>query len=182
MGPRNGRYKPIFFLQWGREGPKGPPTRRNARQRRRWRPKWWQGRWRRRGGLIRPRAASTILYLLKGRGRGRVVTQRYFGPTRSLAARSAATLTVAASRAAHEHLSPTGGRTKRVARMGRSGGCEVGKGGRSSLGAGVRWLDGRKRAGPTLHVCRATARARGWVWRAPSDSISVSLPVDSART
>ena len=25
----------------------------------------------------------------------------------------------------------------------------------------MRWLDGRKRAGPTLHVCRATTRARG---------------------
>ena len=43
------------------------------------------------------------------------------------------------------------------------------------------WVDGRKRAGPALHVCRATARARGWVGRAPSDSILVSLPVDSAR-
>ena len=68
-------------------------------------------------------------YLLKGRGRGRVVTQRYFGPTSSLAARSAATLKVAASGAAHEHLNPLGGRAKRIARMGRSGGYEVGKGG-----------------------------------------------------
>ena len=42
-------------------------------------------------------------------------------------------------------------------------------------------LDGRKRAGPILHVCRATARARGWVGRSPSDSISLSLPIDSAR-
>ena len=65
---------------------------------------------------------------------------------RSLAAQSAATLKVAVSGAAHVRLSPTGGRAKRVVSMGRSGGCEVGKGGRSSLGAGVRWLDGRKRA------------------------------------
>ena len=41
----------------------------------------------------------------------------------------------------------------------------------------MRWLEGRKRAGPILHVCRATARARGWVGRAPSDSISLSLPL-----
>ena len=33
----------------GGRGPKGPPTRRNARQRRRLRPRWWQGQWRRRG-------------------------------------------------------------------------------------------------------------------------------------
>ena len=64
---------------------------------------------------------------------------------------------------------------------GKSGGCEVGKGGAESQGAGVRWLDGRKRVGPILHVYRATARARGWVGRSPSDSISLSLPVDSAR-
>ena len=62
-----------------------------------------------------------------------------------------------------------------------AGGARWAREGRRSLGAGVRWLDGRKRAGPTLHVCRATARARGWVRRAPSDSISLSLPVDSAR-
>ena len=48
---------------------------------------------------------------------------------------------------------------------GKSGGCEVGKGGAESQGAGVRWLDGRKRAGPVLHVCRAPARARGWLGR-----------------
>ena len=36
----------------------------------------------------------------------------------------AATLKVAASGATHEHLSPKGGRAKRVVRMGRSGGCE----------------------------------------------------------
>ena len=53
---------------------------------------------------------------------------------------------------------------------------------RRSLGAVVRRLGGRKRAGPTLHMCKVTARARGWVGRAPSDSISLSLPVDSART
>ena len=98
------------------------------------------------GDLHRPRVALPR-YLLKGRGRGRMVTQRRFGHMRSLAGQSAATLKVAVSGAAHVHLSPTGGRAKRVVSMGRSGGCEVGKGGRSSLGAGVRWLDGRKRAG-----------------------------------
>ena len=34
------------------------------------------------GGLIRPRAGQRPRYLLKGRGRGRVVTQRCFGPPR----------------------------------------------------------------------------------------------------
>ena len=42
-----------------------------------------------------------------------------------------------------------------------AGGARWAREGRRSLGAGVRWLDGRKRAGPTLHVCRATTRARG---------------------
>ena len=42
---------------------------------------------------------------------------------------------------------------------GKSGGCEVGKGGAESQGAGVRWLDGRKRARPVLHVARARAGA-----------------------
>ena len=91
-----------------------------------------------------------------------MVTQRYFGPTRSLAARSAATLKVAASEAAHEHPSPTGGRAKRVVRMGRSGGCEVGKGGAEKPRRGCE-VAGRSQAGGanTIHVCRATARARG---------------------
>jgi hypothetical protein len=40
-----------------------------------------------------------------------------------------------------------------------AGGARWAREGRRSLGAGVRWLDGRKRAGPTLHVCRATTRA-----------------------
>ena len=118
--------KPIFFTL-GAEGPNGPPTRRNARQHRGLRLRWWPGRWRRRGGLIRPRAASTI-YLLKGRGRGRVVTQRCFGPTRSLAAPSAATFKVAASGAAHERLSPTSGRAGRVVRMGQERGVRGGQG------------------------------------------------------
>ena len=42
-----------------------------------------------------------------------------------------------------------------------AGGTRWVRDGRRSLGAVVRWLGGRKRAGPTLHVCRATARARG---------------------
>ena len=111
-------------------------------------------------------AASTVReerprYLLKGRGRGRVVTQRYFGPTRSLAARSAATLKVAASGAAHEHLSPTGGRAKRVARMGRSGGYEVGKGRAEKPRRGCE-VAGRAQAGGanTTHVQGHCARAR----------------------
>ena len=200
---------PPLLLHWGREGPKGPPTRRNAQQRRYsagggsqnggrgdggdggdgcgsggpWKstveavvtvPRWTcpcgasgeSGReragasmvahsgavmatgvavvmgkviaaaavigWRLGGGggLIRPRAASTI-YLLKGRGRGRVVTQRCFGPMRSLAAPSAATFKVAASGAAHERLSPTrgrAGRAGRVVRMGQERGVHGGLG------------------------------------------------------
>ena len=100
-------------------------------------------------------------YLLKCRGRGRVVTQRNFGPTRSLAARSAATLKVAASRAAHEHLSPTGGRAKRVARMGRSGGYEVGKGRAEKPRHGCE-VAGRAQAGGanTTYVQGHCARAR----------------------
>ena len=66
--------------------------------------------------------------LLKGRGRGRVVTQRCFGPTRSLAAPSAATFKVAASGAAHERLSPTSGRAARVVRMGQERGVRGGQG------------------------------------------------------
>ena len=60
----------------------------------------------------------------------------------------------------------------------------MGKGGAEKpIGAVVSWLGGRKRAGPALHLCMVTARTRegGTVGRAPSDSISVSLPVDSAR-
>ena len=48
-----------------------------------------------------------------------MVTQRRFGPTRSLAAPSVATLKVAASGAAHERLSPTGGRAGWDVRMGQ---------------------------------------------------------------
>ena len=105
-------------------------------------------------------------YLLKGRGRGRVVTQRCFGPTRSLAARSAATLKVAASGAAHEHLSPTGGRAKRVARMGRSGGYEVGKGGVEEPRRGCE-VAGRAQAGGANTTCVQghCARARVGVAR-----------------
>ena len=62
------------------------------------------------------------------RGRGRVVTQRCFGPTRSLAAPSAATFKVAASGAAHERLSPTSGRAGRVVRMGQERGVRGGQG------------------------------------------------------
>ena len=39
----------LSFFTLGAGGPKGPRTPRNARQRRRLRPRWWQGRWRRRG-------------------------------------------------------------------------------------------------------------------------------------
>ena len=133
------------------------------------------------GGLDRARGGERPRYLLKGRGRGRVVTQRCFGPTRSLAARSAATLTVAASRAAHEHLSPTGVGEQSGSRVwAGAGGTRWVRDGRRSLGAVVRWLGGRKRAGPALHMCKVTARARGWVGRAPSDSISLSLPPSTA--
>jgi hypothetical protein len=95
-----------------------------------------------------------------------VVTQRCFGPTRSLAARSAATLKVAASGAAHEHLSPTGGRAKRVARMGRSGGYEVGKGGVEEPRRGCE-VAGRAQAGGANTTCVQghCARARVGVAR-----------------
>ena len=124
-------------------------------------------RWRRStAGVSAAAAASTVReerprYLLKGRGRGRVVTQRYFGPTRSLAARSTATLKVAASGAAHERLIPTGGRAKRVARMGRSGGYEVGKGGAEKPRRGCE-VAGRAQAGGTntTYVQGHSARAR----------------------
>ena len=124
-------------------------------------------RWRRStAGVSAAAAASTVReerprYLLKGRGRGRVVTQRCFGPTRSLAAQSAATLKVAASEAAHEHLSPTGGRAKRVARMGRSGGYEVGKGGAEKPRRGCE-VAGRAQAGgaSTTYVQGHSARSR----------------------
>jgi hypothetical protein len=115
------------------------------------------------GRLGAAAAASTVReerprYLLKGRGRGRVVTQRCFGPTRSLAARSAATLKVAASGAAHEHLSPTGGRAKRVARMGRSGGYEVGKGGVEEPRRGCEVAGRAQAGGPRVHGHCARAR------------------------
>ena len=124
-------------------------------------------RWRRStAGVSAAAAASTVReerprYLLKGRGRGRVVTQRCFGPTRSLAAQSAATLKVAASEAAHEHLSLTGGRAKRVARMGRSGGYEVGKGRAEKPRRGCE-VAGRAQAGGanTTYVQGHCARAR----------------------
>ena len=124
-------------------------------------------RWRRSTADVSAAAAASTVreerprYLLKGRGRGRVVTQRCFGPTRSLAARSAATLTVAASRAAHEHLSPTGGRAKRVARMGRSGGYEVGKGRAEKPRRGCE-VAGRAQAGgaSTTYVQGHSARSR----------------------
>ena len=91
-----------------------------------------------------------------------MVTQRCFGPTRSLAAQSAATLKVAASGAAHEHLSPTGGRAKRVARMGRSGGYELGKGGVEKPRRGCE-VAGRAQAGGANTTCVQghCARARG---------------------
>jgi len=57
-----------------------------------------------------------------------VNTRRRFGPTRSLAAPSAATSKVAASGAAHERLSPTGGRAGRVVRMGQERGVRGGQG------------------------------------------------------
>ena len=57
-----------------------------------------------------------------------MVTQRCFGPTRSLAAPSAATFKVAASGAAHERLSPTSGRAGRVVRMGQERGVRGGQG------------------------------------------------------
>ena len=95
-----------------------------------------------------------------------MVTQRYFGPTRSLAAQSAATWKVAASEAAHEHLSPTGGRAKRVARMGRSGGYEVGKGGVEEPRRGCE-VAGRAQAGGANTTCVQghCARARVGVAR-----------------
>ena len=55
-------------------------------------------------------------------------TRRRFGPTRSLAAPSGATLKVAASGATHERLSPTGGRAGRVVRMGQEWGVRGGQG------------------------------------------------------
>ena len=55
-------------------------------------------------------------------------TRRRFGPTRSLAAPSAATSKVAASGAANERLSPTGWRAGRVVRMGQERGVRGGLG------------------------------------------------------
>ena len=169
------RFASPFFFTLGAEGPNGPPTRRNARQHRGLRLRWWPGRWRRRGGLIRPRAASTI-YLLKGRGRGRVVTQRCFGPTRSLAAPSAATFKVAASGAAHERLSPTSGRAGRVVRWygAKSGGCEVGKGGAEKPRRGCE-VAGRAQAGGASTTCvhgPLRAREGGWGAHLPTRSRS----------
>ena len=137
-------------------------------------------RWRRStAGVSAAAAASTVReerprYLLKCRGRGRVVTQRKFGPTRSLAARSAATLTVAASRAAHEHLSPTGGRAKRVARMGRSGGCEVGKGGAEKPRRGCE-VAGRAQAGGANTTCVQGHCARARVGGARTFRLDLAL-------
>ena len=70
---------------------------------------------------------------------------------------------------------------------GKSGGCEVGKGGAESQGAGAKWLDGRnrKRAGPILDVTPCVqghcARARVGEARTFRLDLALSLPVDSAR-
>ena len=103
-----------------------------------------------------------------------MVTQRYFGPTRSLAARSAATLKVAASEAAHEHLGPTGGRAKRVVRMGRSGGCEVGKGGAEKPRRGCE-VAGRSQAGGANTTCVQGHCARARVGGARTFRLDLGL-------
>ena len=95
-----------------------------------------------------------------------MVTQRRFGTTRSSVAQSAATLKVAASGAAHEHLSPTGGLAKRVVSMGQSGGCEVGKGGAQQPRRGCE-VAGRAQAGGAKTTCvRWLLRAREGGWGA----------------
>jgi hypothetical protein len=103
-----------------------------------------------------------------------VVTQRRFGPTRSLAARSAATLKVAASGAAHERLSPTGGRAGRVVRMGRSGGCEVGKGGAEKPRRGCE-VAGRSQAGGANTTCVQGHCARARVGEARTFRLDLAL-------
>ena len=103
-----------------------------------------------------------------------MVTQRYFGPTRSLAARSAATLKVAASGAAHERLIPTGGRAGRVVRMGRSGGCEVGKGGAEKPRRGCE-VAGRAQAGGANTACVQGHCARATVGGALTFRLDIAL-------
>jgi hypothetical protein len=103
-----------------------------------------------------------------------VVTQRCFGPTRSLAARSAATLKVAASGAAHERLIPTGGRAGRVVRMGRSGGCEVGKGGAEKPRRGCE-VAGRAQAGGASTTCVQGHCARARVGGARTFRLDLGL-------
>jgi hypothetical protein len=103
-----------------------------------------------------------------------VVTQRCFGPTRSLAARSAATLKVAASGAAHERLSPTDGRAGRVVRMGRSGGCEVGKGGAEKPRRGCE-VAGRAQAGGASTTCVQGHCARARVGGARTFRLDLGL-------
>ena len=103
-----------------------------------------------------------------------MVTQRYFGPTRSLAARSAATLKVAASGAAHERLIPTGGRAGRVVRMGRSGGCEVGKGGAEKPRRRCEEA-GRSQAGGSNTTCVQGHCARAMVGEARTFRLDLGL-------
>ena len=103
-----------------------------------------------------------------------MVTQRCFGPTRSLAARSAATLKVAASGAAHERLIPTGGRAGRVVRMGRSGGCEVGKGGAEKPRRGCE-VAGRAQAGGASTTCVQGHCARARVGGARTFRLDLGL-------
>ena len=163
----------------GRERSLRRGWRRLWRTRERWRQGGWhwrsdQGLWRWRrptAGVSAAAATSTVReqrprYLLKGRGRGRVVTQRRFGPTSSSVAQSAATFKVAASGAAHEHLSPTAGLAKRVVSMGQSGGCEVGKGGAQQPRRGCE-VAGRAQAGGAKTTCvRWLLRAREGGWGA----------------
>ena len=112
------------------------------------------------GGLDRGRGASTIPAERSGSGKGGYSTLLW---AHALVSGSIGSYLegIAASRAAHEHLSPTGGRAKRVARMGRSGGYEVGKGRAEKPRHGCE-VAGRAQAGGanTTYVQGHCARAR----------------------
>jgi hypothetical protein len=103
-----------------------------------------------------------------------VVTQRYFGPTRSLAARSAATLKVAASGAAHERLIPTGGRAGRVVRIGQERGVRggLGRGGEPRRRCEVA---GRAQAGGANTACVQGHCARARVGGALTFRLDIAL-------
>ena len=132
------------------------------------------------GGLDRARGASTIPAERSGLGKGGYSTLL---SAHALVSGSIDSYLEGSCQWSRSRAPDPNGWASRAGRAygARAGGAWWAREGRRAKAAGVRLLEGRKRAGPILHVCRATARARGWVGRSPSDSISLSLPVDSAR-